>query len=107
MRARVETSVRCTAALLLTGAAVLSAHRATLVPRLRDPAVYFVCEGVEGGIATGATWPVPPCFLDRTDAARAAEAGAALGAVAAAAGPSARRAAPAAEVRGRVRAGSS
>ena len=59
MRARVETSVRCTAALLLTGAAVLSAHRATLVPRLRDPAVYFVCEGVEGGIATGATWPQP------------------------------------------------
>ena len=52
VRARVERSVRCTAALLLTGAAALSAHRATLVPRLRDPAVYFVCEGVEGDSPT-------------------------------------------------------
>ena len=52
VRARVERSVRCTAALLLTGAAALSAHRATLVPRLRDPAVYFACEGVEGDSPT-------------------------------------------------------
>ena len=28
---------------------------------------YFKCEGVESGIATGKTHPVPPCFEDQTD----------------------------------------
>ena len=65
---------------------------------LRDPAVYFVCEGVEGGIATGATWPVPPCFLDRTAASAAAAAvAAAAGADPAKREPNALRGAPAAE----------
>ena len=30
---------------------------------------YFHCEGVEGGIAKGGTWPVPPCFTNETVAA--------------------------------------
>ena len=30
---------------------------------------YYVCEGVSGGVATGSTWPVPPCFEDQTTAA--------------------------------------
>ena len=71
---------------------------------LRDPAVYFVCKGVEGGIATGATWPVPPCFLDRTTAGATVAGAAATAAGAAAAGadpakpePNALRGAAAAE----------
>lgn len=28
---------------------------------------YYYCEGVASGVATGATWPVPPCFEDKTD----------------------------------------
>lgn len=28
---------------------------------------YFKCENVLGGVATGKTWPVPPCFEDRTN----------------------------------------
>jgi hypothetical protein len=31
---------------------------------------YYFCQGVSGGVATGRTWPVPPCFDDQTDAAR-------------------------------------
>lgn len=27
---------------------------------------YYKCEGVAVGIATGNTWPVPPCFKDAT-----------------------------------------
>ena len=27
---------------------------------------YYYCEGVGRGVATGRTWPVPPCFQDRT-----------------------------------------
>ena len=27
---------------------------------------YFYCKGVSAGVATGDTWPVPPCFEDRT-----------------------------------------
>ena len=23
---------------------------------------FYFCEGVEHGVATGGTWPVPPCF---------------------------------------------
>lgn len=30
---------------------------------------YYVCEGISGGVATGSTWPVPPCFEDQTTAA--------------------------------------
>ena len=26
---------------------------------------YYKCEGVTGGVATGGTWPIPPCFTDR------------------------------------------
>jgi hypothetical protein len=33
----------------------------------RDISNYFTCQGVWGGVATGGTWPVPACFLDRTD----------------------------------------
>lgn len=29
---------------------------------------YYVCEGISGGVATGSTWPVPPCFEDQTAA---------------------------------------
>jgi polygalacturonase len=28
---------------------------------------FFTCEGVASGVATGNTWPVPPCFTDRTN----------------------------------------
>jgi len=28
---------------------------------------YFHCEGVQGGVAKGSTWPVPPCFTDLTN----------------------------------------
>ena len=31
---------------------------------------YYKCENVDG-VATGATWPVPPCFMDRTTGAAA------------------------------------
>ena len=27
---------------------------------------YYYCENVQDGVATGGTWPVPPCFEDRT-----------------------------------------
>uniref|UniRef100_A0A7S3C172 Pectate lyase superfamily protein domain-containing protein n=1 Tax=Haptolina ericina TaxID=156174 RepID=A0A7S3C172_9EUKA len=27
---------------------------------------YYVCEGIVDGVAMGSTWPVPPCFVDRT-----------------------------------------
>jgi len=27
---------------------------------------YFHCEGVQGGVAKGGTWPVPPCFTNAT-----------------------------------------
>jgi len=37
----------------------------------------YLCEGVQNGIATGTTHPVPPCFKDMTDAAVAAAAAAA------------------------------
>eukprot|EP00964_Phaeocystis_antarctica_P079587 scaffold49593_cov63-Phaeocystis_antarctica.AAC.2 len=165
VRARVRSSARCSAVLLLGGAGALSAHLAALAPQdstvrpvvpaaagpvthgsrrppalpcalrtaalwpaersygrlgpvvppysllckappespssqrlLRDPAVYFVCEGVEGGIATGATWPVPPCFLDHTAASAAAAAvAAAAGADPAKREANALRGAPAAE----------
>jgi len=33
---------------------------------------YYKCENVQG-VATGGTWPVPPCMKDRTDAAVAIE----------------------------------
>ncbi len=29
---------------------------------------YEQCRGVSGGVATGTTFPVPPCFSDSTDA---------------------------------------
>ena len=45
-----------------------------LMPRLSDASAYYVCKGVEGSVATGTTWPVPPCFTDRTDARAAAAA---------------------------------
>ena len=28
---------------------------------------YHTCQGVESGLATGPTHPVPPCFMDLTD----------------------------------------
>jgi len=31
-----------------------------------DGGGYYACEGVLSGVATGATWPVPPCFADQT-----------------------------------------
>jgi len=31
---------------------------------------FYHCEGVASGIATGATWPVPPCFRDHTTSQR-------------------------------------
>lgn len=34
----------------------------------------YFCQGVQGGVATGTTSPVPSCFTDRTDRALAAEA---------------------------------
>ena len=39
---------------------------------------YYLCENVVGGVATGATWPVPPCFEDRTTTTTAARAAAAV-----------------------------
>ncbi len=30
---------------------------------------YYYCEGVGSGVAKGSTWPVPPCFEDKTDRA--------------------------------------
>jgi hypothetical protein len=35
---------------------------------------YYKCEGVKSGVATGNTWPVPPCFEDQTSGATAAAA---------------------------------
>ena len=28
---------------------------------------YLRCEGVESGLALGDTYPIPPCFQDKTD----------------------------------------
>ena len=28
---------------------------------------YLRCEGVENGLALGDTYPIPPCFQDKTD----------------------------------------
>ena len=28
--------------------------------------VYLSCDGVQQGVATGDTWPLPPCFADHT-----------------------------------------
>jgi len=28
---------------------------------------FYKCDGIATGVATGTTWPVPPCFEDRTD----------------------------------------
>jgi hypothetical protein len=28
---------------------------------------YYYCQDVQNGVATGKTWPVPPCFEDLTD----------------------------------------
>lgn len=28
---------------------------------------YYHCGGVDAGVALGSTWPVPPCFEDKTD----------------------------------------
>ena len=39
---------------------------------------YYLCENVVGGVATGATWPVQPCFEDRTTTTTAARAAAAV-----------------------------
>ena len=33
---------------------------------------YFHCVGVQGGVARGGTWPVPPCFTNGSAVARAA-----------------------------------
>jgi hypothetical protein len=33
--------------------------------------VYLSCDGVSHGVATGNTWPIPPCFTDRTTPAAA------------------------------------
>lgn len=51
-------------------AAALGARFAFLSIRLEDATAYYVCEGVNGGVATGDTWPVPPCFVDATVAHR-------------------------------------
>jgi hypothetical protein len=39
---------------------------------------YFQCTGVSGGLATGVTSPVPPCFKDQTDAVLRGERAAAI-----------------------------
>ena len=31
-----------------------------------DVQKYYTCKGVESGVATGDTFPVPPCFRDET-----------------------------------------
>ena len=64
--ASVRRRLRWGAALLLGLLALLLARVAAVSARLQDTSQYYSCEGVEGGVATGATWPVPPCFVDRT-----------------------------------------
>ena len=51
-------------ALLLGGVGALAARLAVLSPAMTSG--YYVCEGIEDGVAMGSTWPVPPCFIDRT-----------------------------------------
>lgn len=63
-RARACALRLCGLLLLCVGA--LAARLAWLSPALRDKSTYYLCEGVEGGVAMGGTWPVPPCFADRT-----------------------------------------
>lgn len=53
-----------TAAVVLV--TVLMVHRIWLIPNVDAQEYYFVCEGVERGIALGNTYPVPSCFEDQT-----------------------------------------
>ena len=64
--ARGGEKIRAAAALLLFAFAALAARLATVSLRLKDTTAYYMCEGVERGIATGATWPIPHCFVDKT-----------------------------------------
>uniref|UniRef100_A0A7S3DQZ5 Uncharacterized protein n=1 Tax=Entomoneis paludosa TaxID=265537 RepID=A0A7S3DQZ5_9STRA len=41
-------------------------HTFFMTPNIRSPQHYFVCRGVERGVATGATFPIPSCFADKT-----------------------------------------
>jgi len=45
----------------------LAARTVQLALSMSQPDGYFVCKGVDAGVATGKTWPVPSCFVDRTD----------------------------------------
>ena len=58
--------LRTGGALALVLVAMMAGRAAWLSPQLRDTSAYYMCEGVEQGVATGETWPVPPCFVDRT-----------------------------------------
>ena len=47
--------------IVFDGVRVIDAQDETL-------ASYYKCEGVQSGVAMGDTYPVPPCFEDRTTA---------------------------------------
>ena len=64
--ARGGARVRSAIAGLLALLAALCAHVSIVSGGLRDESKYYACEGVVGGVATGKTWPVPPCFRDAT-----------------------------------------
>lgn len=55
--------------------AVLAARLALINVRLGDTTSFYVCEGVEHGVASGDTWPVPSCFADRTHRRRGGDGG--------------------------------
>ena len=63
------TRLRLLLAAAPIGGAALSARLALLTPWLADRSAYAVCEGVEGGVASGHTWPIPGCLEDRTSRA--------------------------------------
>jgi hypothetical protein len=55
---------------LLTGVILLVTiqliHLIRLIPDVDSPDYYYSCEGVQGGVATGDTYPIPQCFDDQT-----------------------------------------
>jgi len=48
---------------------VFDGVRVTGVDKKKKDIQYFRCESVAGGVALGDTWPVPPCFTDKTNRA--------------------------------------
>jgi len=52
--------------IIIVSVLVLSYDLIFVVPKTTSQSKYFICEGVQNGIAIGTTFPVPECFTDLT-----------------------------------------